>query len=228
MVGNSKGLEPGPARERLVKQWGLRAWRSHSSWAVGSFLAVAHLALAQEQRTEIVAAPNATTSVSEVVNHQFSNGDPGPVGYKITHEILAEMAAGESFPAFRVNAAQHPTAFAGQWGDDGYHGAWLAPLGKNQFFPSSTTIESAYFDNYIQDAPFGNPLSAGDSVEIAVKQLPGNTPLTWSREKSTATGELSWEIATRITNRPRQLRWHDGRNGRHLRPRRARLARRRF
>ena len=121
-------------------------------------------------------APKARTTVSEVMNHRFPNGNPGAVGYKITHEILAEILPDEMLPSARVDAAQNIEAFDGQWSDDGFHAAWVSPGDKFQYRPNSWTIESAYFDNYI--APDGSPLQAGDSVEIAVKQLAGDTPLT--------------------------------------------------
>ena len=142
-----------------------------------------------------VISPKARATISEVANHRFLNGNPGGVGYKITYDILAEILPEELFPSARVDAAQYVEAFDGQWADDGFHAAWLSPLGKFQYYPYSSTIESAYFDNYIQSD--GSPVQGGDSVEIAVKQLAGDTPLTWSRQRSVADGEIGWEVATR-------------------------------
>ena len=163
------------------------------------FAVIAASSVAETSRAADTAAdaiePKARATVSEVVNHRFQNGNPGGVGYKITYDVLDEILPDELFPSARVDAAQHVEAFEGQWADDGFHAAWLSPLGEFQYYPYSNTIESVYFDNFIQSD--GSPVQAGDSVDIAVKQLAGDTPLTWSRQRSVADGEIGWEVATR-------------------------------
>lgn len=136
---------------------------------------------------------NASTTVSEVAAQRFGDGDPAGLGYKVRHAVTAAMAAGERFPTARIDAAEHPEAFEGQWADAGFHAAWISPKREFQYTPDPFTVESGYFDNWItQD---GAPLAPGDSAEIAVKQLPADAPLTWDVQRGDATGSLDWDVA---------------------------------
>lgn len=146
-------------------------------------------------RAEEAFAPKARSSVTDVASHRFEDGSPGNLGYKVSTEVLQPMAPGEFFPTVRVDARDHPNAFEGQWADQGFHAAWVSPAGSSKFYPDAFTVESAYFDNYLDD---GAPLSPGDNFDTAVKQLSFDTPLTWSRERGEADGQLDWDVATKV------------------------------
>lgn len=135
------------------------------------------------------------TSLVEASNHRFPNGDPGGLGYEMAYEVTEPISPGEWLPTPRIDATEHPEAFDGHWADAGFQAAWMSPKGEYQFFPDPFTVESGYLDNYVQED--GVPLAPGDSFDMAVKQLPEDTPLTWDRERGEATGEPEWEIATK-------------------------------
>lgn len=156
--------------------------------------------LASAATLAVTEGDQARTTVSEVVNQRFPNGERGGLGYKVTHDVLAPMSPEDTFPSVRIDPAEHPNAFDGQWADRGFNAAWIAPKGKFQYTPDAYTIEGGYFDNAI--APInstntgGAPLAPGDSVDIAVNQLPADNPLTWDTDRGETDGELEWEVAT--------------------------------
>jgi hypothetical protein len=137
-----------------------------------------------------------TTTVSEVSNRRFANGEPGGLGYKVTYDVTDEVQPLEWLPTARVDAIEHPAAFDGQWADAGFQAAWVSPKGRYQFQPDAFTVESGYLDSYINHD--GINLQAGDSADMAVAQLSLDAPLTWDRERGAATGEMEWEVASQV------------------------------
>lgn len=91
--------------------------------------------------------PVAGISVGDVAAHRYPDGDPGALGYQVSYEVKEPLLSGDWLPTARIDAAEHPEAFEGQWADSGFHAAWISPKGKFQFQPSPFTIESAYLDN---------------------------------------------------------------------------------
>lgn len=153
-------------------------------------------AIAQGAEPLSEAPAKVRTSLTEVGSHRFSDGAPGGLGYKVSTEVLEPIAPDEFLPTVRVDAEQHPEAFDGQWADNGFHAAWVAPHGEYQFLPDAYTVESGYLDTYVDSA--AAPMAPGDSFDMAVKQLPFDTPLTWDRERGDTDGELDWDIATKV------------------------------
>lgn len=136
----------------------------------------------------------AVTRVTDVTSHRFDDGAPAGLGYTIRQEALETVQPDQDFPSVRIAADEYPDEFEGQWGDSGFHAAWVAPKGRMQFMPDAYSVESAYFDNYLwSDA---QPMEPGDGADIAVKTLPADAILTWDTQRTTPSGEPEWEVAT--------------------------------